>query len=152
MGEKVCSSQTRQNAYHCPPDGAAGGGMLTTGLLMVLLGAALLGSCSCSFFGGGTGITFVDIFHDGWPRGKPEAVRHSLGEPLVWCQRLHSPPEPPPILPARKSGLCLLLGQHRPMMPGFLRALLLPRLSYSLCLPLAHLCRVQDNRSGSLYI
>ena len=65
--------------------------MLTTVLLMVLLGAALLGSCSYSFFGGGTAITFADIFHDGWPRGEPEAVRHSLGEPLVWFQRLHSP-------------------------------------------------------------
>ena len=47
--------------------------------------------CPCCHFGGGAGITSVDIFHDWWPRGKPEAVRHSLGEPLVWFQGCHSP-------------------------------------------------------------
>ena len=47
--------------------------------------------CPRCRFGGGAGITFVDIFRDWWPRGKPEAVRHSLGEPPVWFQRCRRP-------------------------------------------------------------
>lgn len=58
----------------------------------------------------------------GWPRGEPEAARRLLGEPSVWFQRFHGHPGgPPPLSPARKSGLCLLLGECQPLMPGLLR-------------------------------